>query len=82
MSPKAAKNKRDEEASYYSHHDALSHYLDLVEVALLRQIYVRSPAFFRALDDIQALQYQVQSSLCYMLCNKDVKFLKLDSFPP
>ena len=37
----------------------LSYYLDLVEVALLRQIWLRSPAFFRALDDIRALQTQV-----------------------
>ncbi|KAJ1428222.1 Vps54-like protein-domain-containing protein [Ochromonadaceae sp. CCMP2298] len=39
--------------------DVLSSYLDLVEVALLRQIWLRSPAFFRALDDIKGLQYQV-----------------------
>jgi hypothetical protein len=42
-----------------SSQDALSHYLDLVEVALLRQIWLRSPAFFRALDDIKGLQFQV-----------------------
>ena len=41
-------------------HDVLSYYLDLVEVALLRQIWLRSPAFFRALDDIKGLQFQVQ----------------------
>lgn len=40
-------------------HDVLSYYLDLVEVALLRQIWLRSPAFFRALDDIKGLQQQV-----------------------
>lgn len=39
--------------------DVLSYYLDLVEVALLRQIWLRSPAFFRALDDIKGLQFQV-----------------------
>lgn len=33
----------------------LSSYLDLVEVALLRQIIARSPSFFRALDDINSL---------------------------
>ena len=33
----------------------LSKYLDLVEVALLRQIITRSPSFFRALDDINSL---------------------------
>ena len=41
-------------------HDILSYYLDLVEVALLRQIWLRSPAFFRALDDIKGLQFQVK----------------------
>jgi hypothetical protein len=40
-------------------HDVLSYYMDLVEVALLRQIWLRSPAFFRALDDIKGLQQQV-----------------------
>lgn len=40
--------------------DVLSYYLDLVEVALLRQIWLRSPAFFRALDDIKGLQLQVK----------------------
>jgi hypothetical protein len=41
-------------------HDVLSYYMDLVEVALLRQIWLRSPAFFRALDDIKGLQHQVR----------------------
>jgi hypothetical protein len=41
-------------------HDVLSYYLDLVEVALLRQIWMRAPAFFRALDDIKGLQFQVR----------------------
>lgn len=48
-------------------HDVLSYYLDLVEVALLRQIWLRSPAFFRALDDIKGLQYQV-SVCCVLKC--------------
>ena len=43
--------------------DDLSHYLDLVEVALLRQIWYRSPAFFKALDDIKGLQYQVYETI-------------------
>jgi hypothetical protein len=47
-------------------HDVLSYYLDLVEVALLRQIWLRSPAFFRALDDIKGLQLQVR---CFCLCS-------------
>jgi vacuolar protein sorting-associated protein 54 len=42
--------------------DNLSRYLDLVEVALLKHIWSRSPAFFRALDDIKGLQEQVQQA--------------------
>ena len=37
----------------------LTNYLDLVEVALLRQIMSKSTAFFRALDDIHNLQSMV-----------------------
>ena len=37
----------------------LTGYLDLVEVALLRQIVSRSPSFFRALDDINCLHNYV-----------------------
>ena len=56
-------------------HDVLSYYLDLVEVALLRQIWLRSPAFFRALDDIKGLQYQVSrvvliKCVCYICSSK------------
>ena len=40
----------------------LSRYLDLVEIALLKHIWSRSPAFFRALDDIKGLQTQVQAA--------------------
>ena len=43
--------------------DDLSRYLDLVEVALLRQIWYRSPAFFKALDDIKGLQYHVYEAI-------------------
>lgn len=43
--------------------DKLSYYLDLVEVALLRQIWSRSPAFFRALDDLKGLQHDVHEAL-------------------
>lgn len=39
--------------------DKLSHYLDLVELALLKLIWSRSPSFFRALDDINGLQKKV-----------------------
>jgi hypothetical protein len=38
---------------------SLTTYLDLVEIALLRQIMTRSPAFFKALDDIYELQSMV-----------------------
>jgi vacuolar protein sorting-associated protein 54 len=46
--------KGEQEDSNY-----FSSYLDIVEIALLRQIWYKSPAFFRALDDFQGLQYQV-----------------------
>lgn len=42
--------------------DRLSAYLDLVEIALLRQIWCQSPAFFRALDDVRGLQATVSST--------------------
>ena len=42
-----------------SKQEKFSRYLDLVEVALLRQIWSKSNAFFRALDDIKGLQRQV-----------------------
>lgn len=46
--------------------DQLSRYLDLVEIALLRQIWIRSPAFFRALDDMKGLQAQVASAMTHI----------------
>eukprot|EP01035_Chromulina_nebulosa_P026697 gene26697-34984_t len=45
---------------------SLSTYLDMVEVALLKQIWTRSPAFFRTLDDIKGLQGQVQSTIVHV----------------
>lgn len=39
-----------------SYNERLSQYLDLVEVALSKQITAKSPSFFRALTDIQQLQ--------------------------
>jgi vacuolar protein sorting-associated protein 54 len=39
--------------------DALTYYLDLVEMALLKQITIKSPFFFKALDDIHELQGKV-----------------------
>ena len=47
--------------------DNLSYYMDLVEVALLRQIWSRSPAFFRALDDLKGLQYEVYEAIQVLL---------------
>ena len=44
----------------------LSKYLDLVEIALLRQIWSRSPAFFRALDDLKGLQYNVYDTIKHL----------------
>jgi vacuolar protein sorting-associated protein 54 len=43
--------------------EKLSYYLDLVEVALLRQIWSRSPAFFRALDNLKGLQHDVHDAI-------------------
>ena len=64
---KAHKNGRDDgrgcqNGNNTKQQDNLSRYLDLVEVALLKHIWSRSPAFFRALDDIKGLQEQVQQA--------------------
>ena len=45
-----------------SKQEVLSRYLDLVEVALLKQIWMKSTAFFRALDDIKGLQVLVTAA--------------------
>lgn len=62
----ASKDSSDEQTSKSpvkskksSEDQTLTNYLDLVEVALLRQIMTKSPAFFRALDDIYDLQSMV-----------------------
>ena len=47
-------------------HERLSRYLDLVEVALLRQIWTRSPDFFRALEDIRSLELQVVKAVIHV----------------
>ena len=47
-------------------HDRLSRYLDLVEMALLRQIWTRSPDFFRALEDIRSLEVQVVKAVIHV----------------
>ena len=48
--------------SSYRHDLSLSYFLDLIEIALLRQIWARSPAFFRALDDLKSLQFSVSEA--------------------
>jgi vacuolar protein sorting-associated protein 54 len=45
-----------------SKQEILSRYLDLVELALLKQIWMKSTAFFRALDDIKGLQVLVANA--------------------
>ena len=50
---------RTSKSKKQSEDTALTNYLDLVEVALLKQIMTKSPAFFRALDDIYDLQSMV-----------------------
>lgn len=47
-------------------HERLSRYLDLVEVALLRQIWTRSPDFFRALEDIKSLELRVVKAVIHV----------------
>jgi hypothetical protein len=47
--------------------DNLSHYLDCVEIALLRQIWYRCPAFFRSLDNFKGLQYEVHEAISLLL---------------
>jgi len=44
----------------------LSCQLDLVEVALLKQIWARSPAFFRSLDDMKQLQGLVARTILHI----------------
>lgn len=46
--------------------EKLGRYLDLVEIALLRQIWSRSPQFFRALDDIKSLQFDVSQTTAHL----------------
>ncbi len=42
--------------------ETLSTHLDMIETALLKQIWVRSPAFFRALDDLTGIQVLVTNT--------------------
>ena len=44
-------------------HVPLAYCLDLVEIALLRQICIKSPAFFRTMDDITVLRNKVSTTL-------------------
>jgi vacuolar protein sorting-associated protein 54 len=46
--------------------ECLSRYLDHVETALLKQIWVRSGAFFRALDDIKGLRGLVSDTISHV----------------
>lgn len=63
-------------ARYQPQQERLSRYLDLVEMALLKHIWSRSPAFFRALDDIKGLQGQVaQASACLTRLRSKVQAL-------
>ena len=63
-------------AQYQPQQERLSRYLDLVEMALLKHIWSRSPAFFRALDDIKGLQGQVaQASACLTRLRSKVQAL-------
>eukprot|EP01038_Epipyxis_sp_PR26KG_P011823 gene11823-15822_t len=64
--PNGSKICTFEDYKNFERQEALSYYLDITEVALLRQIWARSPAFFRALDDIKGLQYQVSEATKYI----------------
>lgn len=50
-------------AEFQPHLERLSQYLDLVELALLKQIWAKSPAFFRASDDIRGLREAVKNAI-------------------
>jgi len=66
ISPEAFSGGRGRTASGLSgegsQQEHLAQYLDLVELALLKQIWTRSPQFFKALDEIKALQFQVSQA--------------------
>ena len=66
-------------SQYQPQQERLTRYLDLVEVALLKHIWSRSPAFFRALDDIKGLQVQVvQASTCLAILRTKLQALDGD----
>lgn len=49
-------------SSTMNQQETLSTHLDMIETALLKQIWVRSPAFFRALDDLTGIQVLVTNT--------------------
>ena len=58
--------------------DKLSMYLDTVELALLKQIWSRSPDFFRSLDNITTLSLDVEDT-CRTINKIRLKIRKMDS---
>jgi hypothetical protein len=46
--------------------EQLTKYLDIIELALLNNIWIRSPSFFRVLDDIRALQTLVSAGYSHL----------------
>lgn len=57
--------------------DRLSIYLDTVETSLFKQIWTRSPDFFRALDDLSGLRVVVAEA-CKTLAVMRSKFRRMD----
>lgn len=47
--------------------DVLKKYLDTIELVLLNSIWIRSPSFFRVLDDIRELQLLVKEAYNYII---------------
>ena len=45
--------------------EKLPQYLDLVELALLKLIWSRSPSFFKAIDDVKGLQRKVSETISH-----------------
>lgn len=55
------KNGRMSSFSSFHQQEQLTKYLDIIELALLNNIWIRSPSFFRVLDDIRSLQTLVSA---------------------
>lgn len=58
--------------------DRLAMYLDTVEITLLRQIWTRSPDFFRALEDISGLRDSVTDA-CKSIAEMRTRLRSMDS---